>query len=347
MKDDLLKICNIYRSICESTWHGKPKGIKIKDLKKQYGLKQRDMLTLLRFLQDFMSLNSEDRYSFEIMRYPKQVEDESSNFWESDYEVDLGEGQGEFQNIKDTDYILIHDNVELLLEKLDETDVDRTNPDFVARIISENKEKWKEICNASFETDVLVNKAKNSLLQGKRREIKLDWLNAVLMKKYVNLTYKIPSNNIKTQRVVPLGFYYTYFSDEYRCIYLNEEEEVVEIEISNIVKVSILKERKEYSFDLAKYLYDIRTEDLVLRVYKEGNVVKKFTQQLTGYMFEIDEKDDYMQYRIKTDNVWLYEKVIKSYGRSIIVEEPQYFREYFRKETESALTYYLQLGDKY
>ena len=229
------------------------------------------------------------------------------------------------------------------MEKLDSKDIDINNQTFIKRLLADSKNNWKEISNVLIEKHFIVDKTENELLAGRKRELKILWINAVLMQKSATITYKMSAQKTKSELIIPLGLYYTYFSDEYRCVYMTEDGEEDELDLSDILNISITDKKKERNFNLNEYLFKIRTENLILHVYNEGNVIKKFNKQLKGYDFQTEEFEDYIRYSIKTDNVWAYEKTIKSFGRSIIVKEPEYFSEHFKKETEEALEFYSQL----
>ena len=229
------------------------------------------------------------------------------------------------------------------MEKLDSKDIDINNQTFIKRLLADSKNNWKEISNVLIEKHFIVDKTENELLAGRKRELKILWINAVLMQKSATITYKMSAQKTKSELIIPLGLYYTYFSDEYRCVYMTEDGEEDELDLSDILNISITDKKKERNFNLNEYLFKIRTENLILHVYNEGNVIKKFNKQLKGYDFQTEEFEDYIRYSIKTDNVWAYEKTIKSFGRCIIVKEPEYFSEHFKKETEEALEFYSQL----
>lgn len=64
-----------------------------------------------------------------------------------------------------------------------------------------------------------------------------------------------------------------------------------------------------------------------------GNPYGKFELQIVNEV-------EYDVFTFMTENPWQYNKIIKSFGKSVVVMEPDYIREDMIESTKEALSFY-------
>jgi hypothetical protein len=330
MKDELLKVCDLYKSVYVASRYGEEKGMSVKELKKKYGLKQRDIRVLLEYLASlaYMSRDSKYHVEFDVLRY-----DEKGKLLD-DVDIDYSE-------IDDEDYIYVYDRIDVIHEKLTDEDIDYNNETFLDKLNSiEDNPMWDKISNVTLD-NCIINKGKSSILSEELLKHKLSWIEAVLKQRKAKITHIVDGKKIE-ETVVPLGLYYIGLLNEYRCVYRDNNGYDQENDLQSVINICPSDEVCKRKFNLDSYLEKKRQKDLWLRVYKEGNVIAKLDRLLYDYKHSTSDMGDYLLYKIKTDDVWQFENVINGFGRSVIVEKPDDYRKHFEDEALEALNFLRQ-----
>ena len=98
--------------------------------------------------------------------------------------------------------------------------------------------------------------------------------------------------------------------------------------------------RKRIDFNIQEYIESIQTEKMTLRVFREGKVIDKLKNLLCDNKLQIVNEVEYDVFTFMTENPWQYNTIIKSFGKSVVVMEPDYIREDMIESTKEALSFY-------
>ena len=333
MDNELMRACALYCEICDYTINGNGRGMSIKEIRKKYGLKRREMAVLLQFLIEIADMES----CVEFVEY-----DTEGRIKETDLSnVDEAIGKTIGKKKKDV-YIRIMDrNAFMPKERLSQEDFHIQNKTFLQNLNQNDvSEVVKKISNVLEEdlVNFVVNKGekRNSLLE---RKVKHKLISAILYNRVTEITGY--GQDARKKKVHPVGLYYIKLLEVYRLVYYeiypNQKEEM---ELSQIKNVEILDETYDTKFNIYEYIEQKRTEKLILDVYREGNVVKKMDLILSEYDVQKDDKEDRIEYQFMAESADIFENVIKSFGRSVIVKEPTWLRDKILHSTEEILHFY-------
>lgn len=331
MDDELIKVCEMYNEICNRSQFGDRKGMSIKEIKKRFGLKKRDIVVLLQFLNDIADLDS----SIEFTKYwdNGEIDDDFD-----DFDIDSLDEYASDENI----YICIYENAHLLKNWITEEDINIQNDTFYHSLKKYDfAQVWDKISTVSDDRlhEFIINKnivEKDTT----EREIKLLLISAILNRNAVEMICYDEYRNRKRKKGYPLGLRYIKLLDTYKVILTENFKFSWKIDLSQIAKITVLNEQHDKSFDIYEYLKKKRIEKVVLEVYNEGNVVKKLDQFLSEFKVRKIKRESFWEYRFMVEDVWMLEKMIKSFGRSVIVKKPDYFREKIYNETKEILDFY-------
>lgn len=328
MENDLMKACSMYCEICERTNEGDEKGMPIREIKKKYGLKKRDIVVLLQFLLEIAELDS----SVEFIEYTEDGRAKDVNL--TDVENTAGKGDV---------YIRIMDRGAYMpKERMDGAEFNIRNSTLINNLNQiDISNILKEISNISEEelAPFIVNKGekRKNILE---KRIKQKLIYAILNRNVIQITEF--GEKVSKKKIYPLGLQYVKLLDTYKLIYsetLHQPEK--EMEILKISKIEILKEKYERKFSIHDFVRKKNTQKVVLFVYREGNVSTKLDLILSEYEVKKIEKQNYVEYHFWVENADMFEKMIKSFGRSVIVKEPEYLREKIYRNTKEILDFYM------
>lgn len=323
----IMDVCNLYRELCNNQ-----ADITIGELKKKYHLKGRDIVTLLNFLNDIYYKNDTPIickiYPGPPNRYEgKDLDDELDDDVNNEYGISIDEidydsmGAKEYNSYR----ILIEkNNIKFLKETLELTEESKRNVKFL---------------QATSEVEYVVNKSEFTSYTEAMKNRKVMWTNSILKKSMVQLIRTDGTKHICREKVLPVGLYYLAYIKEYRLIYLLNEK-ICEVALQDVKKIESVSETMDYEFDLNQYLKNRRQEKLLLKVYKEGNVLAKVAADFRGHDYSIREGEGYSEIEIHVADVFEYEERIKSFGRSVIVLKPEKLKESIHRDTLEALNWY-------
>lgn len=332
MKREILNTSNIYKAICLASSMGKKLGLSVGKLKKEYKMKPRDIKLLLSFLENFI-IDDNFYIQFEVYRLSNEIiaNDKFNNCtYEEliDYIEDVDLTQDDLTNDV---FIKIQDKIFILGEKIHEDNIDIRNASLI-QSIRDIGETWNKISNFQINEDYILIKESTDLLPKDKKSIKRNWINAIVKGHQVNLEYKFSSGRKKDKKVLPIGMYYNKFLTDYIYIYLEnlyEKKEYKDIYLSDISSIKVYDDDNSYSFDfnIDEYITSTQKEKIVLYVFHEGNVGKKLKSLLADNQLDVKYGKDYDIFTFMVEDSWQYMKVIKSYGRSVIVVEPEIIKE--------------------
>ena len=324
MDNELIKACDLYSEICNRSKDDHPQGMSIGEIRKKYGLKKRDIVVLLQFLVNVTDFS----YNVDFVKYNENGEPMGVDF--SNYEESAEDGDI---------YVCIYDKKAYTLKnRVNETDINIQNSTFYYKLHQNNVDaRLKEISalpEDSLEMFVINKGIKHkSVREGEK---KLQLIYAILNRKIVN----IACNNGIQKTVNPLGLRYMKLTDKYQLIYTENDGIIEEVSLSDLDQINISDETKNNIFDIFEYIKKKQTEKVVLQVYDEANVPKKLDMYLSEYDVQKEKKGTYIEYSFMAENAEIFENLIKSLGRSVIVQEPIYLREKIYQSAKSALEFY-------
>lgn len=331
MDNELMKACALYCEICDRTMHGKQKGMSIKEIRKKYDLKKRDVVVFLQFLIEIADLES----CVDFVEYDADGEIQEAEL----SDVDAAASNGEI-------YIRIMDHSAYMPKKrMDAEDLHIQNETLFQNLSQKDMaDILKEISNVAEEdlANFIVNKGdrRKHVLE---RKIKHKLLSAILNRNAVQVT--LYGENKKKKKIHPMGLRYINLLDVYHLVYYErDKDDIRKMELSEIAGADILDETFDTEFHIYDYIERKKTEKMVLDVYCEGNVIKKMDLILSEYnSVEKMEKDDHVEYKFMTEDAGMFENVIKSFGRSVIVREPIWLRDKILSSAQEILRFY-QMG---
>lgn len=327
MDNELKKACALYCEICDRTNYGEQKGMPIREIRKKYGLKKRDIVVLLQFLQEIADLD----YCVDFVVYNPDGHPEG-------VELSVIEEAATNSDI----YICIMDHRAYMpRERLDETDFNIQNETLFQKLSQNDvSDVLKEISNISEEDlkSFIINKGteRKNILEKKKKQ-KLVW--AILNRNAVQITAF--GEKKEKKKIYPLGLYYVKLQEIYKMVYSEQPGQTFkEVELPEIASVEILDEKHDMEFHIQNYIEQKKTEKIVLNVYDEGNVIKKMDLLLSEYKVQKLEKENYVEYDFMAENADMFENTIRSFGRSVIVKEPAYLRDKIYQSTKEILDFY-------
>ena len=333
MDEELKKACALYSEICNRSINGR--GMSVSEVKKKYGFKKRDVVVLFQFLIDIADLD----HCVDFVRY-------GSNNEIKGVEMDNLEESASDGSI----YILIYDKGAFLLQdRIDETEISLNNDTFLRSIkINGANTALKEISNVS-DTDELnpfvINKGlrKNTRIE---RCKKSKLIRAILEQNMVNIVIENEKHGIITKTISPLGLRYVKLLEKYELIYEENDKKIKSVDMSAITDIKLLEKKYSRSFNIYEYIKNERKTKMVFNVYDDGNVISKLDKILAEYDVSKQEKKDYIEYSFMVENADMFENLVKSYGRSVIVIEPASLRDKIYQETKKTFEFYETLSDE-
>lgn len=344
MSEAIFKTSEIYQSICSASAFGRQRGMSVKELKKEFGMKNRDILSLLSFL-DKLDISEDQMIRYDIYRLTDHYgkERESLIFDELDEEdieyIDLSEN-----NLGNDVYIRIEDYIETLNRQIEGLDI--TNASVIQKLGKYARDSWNRISSEKMNMEYVLIKGQQE--PGSEQSIKAGWIQAMLRGQKVQIQMELAGIH-KNIYVFPAGLYYNRFLDEYKCVYVDEKVvkkggklEYYEWSLKDIVRLMLVEDadRLYNDLDLEKYLKSIQREKMVLKVFREGRVGEKLKFLLSENQLKIQTGADADLFTFWTDDPWQYLKIIMGYGKSVVVLEPEDIREEILNRTEEALRYY-------
>lgn len=349
MSDGWLKASHLYQSICTASTTGRKRGMSVKEIKKSFHLKNRDVEVLLHYLNACAEEDDACSFHFEVYRLTPQYDGGKDHLsfeylTETDVEdVDLEEGE-----LDNDTYIRIEDSVRILREKLKETDMDWTNASFLHSIQEELKPVWNKISEARMDEDYVVLRKDDAARQPEFLQRKRDWIFAAVKGIAASMGQKAPGGRIRTVRVIPLGMYYNLFLKQYFCVYLDDKGEQNQIALDEICRLEPFwddeADPENIPFQIEAYRKRAQSIRMKIKVYKEGNVAKKLRILLKDNQLKVEEKEAYDLFTFMAEDADAYGQVLKRYGKSVIVTEPEQVRKDMAKSTKEALKYYEYLS---
>ena len=331
MDEELIKVCEMYNEICNQSQFGSQKGMSIKEIKKRFGLKKRDIVVLLQFLNAVADLDSS--VAFIKYRDNGEIDDEFE-----DLDIDSVDEYASDENI----FICVYENAHLLKNWITEEDINIQNDTFYHSLKKYRfAEVWEKISTVSddrFQSFIINKNVMEAVVF--EREIKLSLISAVLNRNAIDTVYYDDCQIRKRKKGYPLGLRYIKLLDTYKVIFTENFRTRQEMDMSRIAKVTVLKEHHDTFFDIYAYIKKKQTEKVILEVYNEGNVIRKLDQFLSEFKVRKIKRELFWEYHFMVEDVWMLEKMIKSFGRSVIVKKPDYFREKIYNETKEILAFY-------
>ena len=300
-------IVNMYGYICSK----QQKGVLVSNLIDKFNVNLKDIKDFIRVLDLFY-----EEIHYEI------INNEDSNLFEEDLNEYIDKNsiiiiQGYAYFLKSKYNPVINSNIYEILKYYNKGN---NIIDIIGKPIS-----YKYIDKSSTDENVL----------GESNEIKQNIINAIVENKYIELTYKNKANSLISINGYVLGIYYDEILNEYFVI-LND---YLEININSIVKFHILNKKINFKvkFDVGDYLKNKACNRLVLKVYKEANVIEKINFVFRNNKYTITNKNEYIIYNILVDNPFKYINIINNFGMSVIVMEPLDLREKIITQTKNAI----------
>ena len=306
-------------------------------------MKNRDIKSLISFLKNYDLLDSEIMVRYDTYKLTSNYTKEKDHLPLNELdEEDVEDIDLEGDVIDNEAFIRIEDSVMILQERMKEYDVDLTNASFIHSIRDEMNEIWNKISDVKMNADYVILKEERNILLENIRTIKREWILAVVKRKAVLMDYRISGMEVKSQKVFPLGLYYNKFLEQYKCVYYDEKEQCNEIMLDEIENIMMYEDqyRKRIDFNIQEYIESIQTEKMTLRVFREGKVIDKLKKLLCDNKLQIVNEVEYDVFTFMTENPWQYNKIIKSFGKSVVVMEPDYIREDMIESTKEALSFY-------
>ena len=186
--------------------------------------------------------------------------------------------------------------------------------------------------------------------QTEKETIKKMWIDAIIKHKILKIVTS-DGTAIENSEVKPLGLYYPDGSDRQRGVYKkivkteNSEEVIDEVEFDNIRDCTELKNRrfKPIPFSIKKYLNNKKQQYMLLRVYPQAHVLEKLKKVFIDNLQEESKSDGYVRVKVKTDDPMQYCKLLESYGKSVLVEEPKELQNQILENAKECLTFYEKL----
>lgn len=344
MNQALREASDIYQSICMESMTGRKRGISVQTLKKEYHMKKRDIKAMIAFLNSYDMAGDTVRFSYEIYKLTSGYTSEKDDLPfdcldEGDVEeVDLEEGQ-----IDNQTYIKIMDSVMILGEKMKEGNIDPANASLIHSIQNEMNQVWNKISDVKMDADYVIIKEERTALQTGMRAKKMDWVWAVVKGNVLCMKYRDAASKSVQETIIPLGMYYNRFLDQYICVYQKEDDTTQRgISLDQIDALEIQEDayRSGISFHIDEYIKRVQTERMVLHVYKEANVIKKLETLLCDNQLVQTEEEEYHIFTFMTEHARQYMDVINSYGKSVVVIEPEDLRQEILRSTKEALAFY-------
>lgn len=345
MKKEIFDAANIYKTICMASSIGKKWGISVGELKKEYKMKNRDINALLSFLQNYTMKNN-DYIQFEVYKLSHEFI-KNKEIYNYTYEelIDYLEEVDLTHDVLDNDvFIRIQDKVLILGEKINEDSIDVRNASLIQSIY-EVSESWNKISDFQMDEDYVLIKENIDLALKDKKNNKRNWINGIVKGYEISIVYKTPDVGIKQEKLLPMGMYYNKFLNRYICVYLEspyEAKNYKEIFLDEILSVRVHTDGIPYNFEfnIEEYITSNQIDKIVLYVFHEGNVSEKLKSLLADNQLDIKYGKDYDIFTFMTENYWQYIKVIKSYGRSVVVAEPEVVRKDIIDNINDALNIY-------
>lgn len=338
--EKLFQTGRMYSDICYASCYGNQWGSLVKELRKKYNLRMRDIRNFVEFMLAYDSYDGRS-FSYSIYRFWKNEEIPDANIpFESleSYEEILDE-----KEIDDDCFIRIVDDIIILQEKIAGLDINVTNASFVKRIREEVYSTWNRISDAKLNPEYIVNKKDEKNIPEHLVKSKKEWIEAAINCFQAVMQYRVGGGTKFYQKKVwPLGLYYDKFLQKYYCVYTLDYEECLEIELEDIFKISVQNQIGDmnFAFHIDEYIKKNQTEQMSLKVFHEAKVSQKLKTMLDENQLEVTEGKDYDIFTFRTDDPWQYLRIINGFGKSVIVEEPYYIREGVLDTTREALSYY-------
>ena len=346
-KTDNEKLCQVsrmYKDICRASYTGSCWGISVKELRDKYRLKKRDIAVLINFFTNYDIVN--DAVVYLIYRFVEgeKIPDRETKF--EDLDVDSYQEVFEEEDIADDCFIRIRDYFFIIQEKIDGESIDVTNVSFVKGMEGQIHDLWDSVSAVKLKPEYIVNKKGNPKIPEHSIEHKKDWVDAIVNCRSVEMKYSISGGKMKESQVIPLGLYYDKFLEEYNCVYESGSGEILEIELNQIRDITVLEEchETESAFRIDEYIKSGQACKMVLKVYHEAKVFFKLKDLLADNQLQIIEHDDYDIFQFMTRDPWKYLRIINGFGKSVVVQEPDYIRDSVLSAAKEALLYYEQEG---
>lgn len=195
-------------------------------------------------------------------------------------------------------------------------------------------------------TTIIDKRTKQTIAdQTEKIQIKETWTQAIIKHNILEIMIR-DGNIIENKEVKPLGLYFPEGSDCPRVIFLPvESKEIREIELDNIRRCTKLKNRrfKAVPFSIEKYLKNKKPQYIILRVYPQAHVLDKLKKVFSTNLQVDSETADFVRVKIKTDSPMQYCKLLESYGKSVLVEEPKELQNQIIENAKECLAFYEKL----
>lgn len=338
MNEELKQIFGTYKRICKGA--SDSKSLTVRELRKEYGIAKRDLLVLIEFFYTYYYFFDDYAFEFELLDGNKEgiktkVEIDSIE----DVKVAIEEIK---KRISDDWSIYINDCVEFSY-------VDKFSTDKPLIILEEHEktveEQLSDICDVDIELLSIIDKNK---LQEKILKLKTIIISAILNEKRIEIITKTSFGIGKKKIMEPCGLYYDSFLRKYFCICIDEYHIEQEIDLEDVANVKITNQSVHWkvNFDIDEYINKQQQCDMVIRVYKEGNVQKKLKELLCHNQLSIQEKEEFNVYSFKVSDEWLYAEKLKQYGKSVIIEKPQNVQQCEISDIQDAMELYKKLCSK-
>lgn len=348
MSKERLKASNVYQSICTASTTGRKRGMSVKEIKKSFHLKNRDLEVLLHHLTTCAEEDDACSFHFEVYRLTPHYE-AKKDYLSFDYldEADVEDVDLEDEKLNNDMYIRIEDSVMILREKLKEADIDWTNASFLHCIQEELKPVWDKISDARMDEDYVVIRGEGERRHTEFRRNKREWIFAAVRGLAVFLERKANGYGIRKSKVLPLGIYHNLFLDQYICVYQDEQGGRRSISLDEIGRLETAREDgadpENIPFQIESYRKQAQKIRMRVRVYREGNVAKKLRELLKNNQLKVEEKEEYALFTFMAEDAKPYGRALKRYGKSVVVVEPEEVRTDMAESTKEALRYYENL----
>lgn len=283
---------------------------------KKYNLKKKDIISFLKVMSNF----------------------ESIEFYY--YSPDENKIYEDFSEIEEDTIIEIRDELYTLNKKLCEDDsikLQEIVEDYCNKELNNLVEKIgnEEVFHMPYIVKgVGLNKNEESIKNKLKECIGFNNIIDIQLKEGANKTLR---------NVAPIGLYFNDVIQQYNVVITNKDGEVKELKLNNIGNIyDIYKEKNvlHLDFSIKNYLSLKRNIPMILIVFNEAKVIEKIESSFKNFMSECKKADEYNVYKIMVEDPLKYKDFINSFGRSIIVKEPIELRDTIIQETKNIIKKY-------
>lgn len=337
MNEELRQTFDTYKKIGKAASDGK--NLTVRALRKEYGIAKRDLLVLLEFFYTYYYFFDDYAFEFEILDGDKKrIKTKTEIVSIEDIKVVIEEIKN---RISDNWSIYVNDRVESYVTKF--------SNDKPLIVLEEHEktveEQLSDICDVDIELLSIIDKNK---LQQKILKLKTIIMSAILNEKRIEVITKTSFGIGKKKIMEPCGLYYDSFLRKYFCICIDERQVEQEIDLEDVANAKISNQSVQWKekFDIDDYVNKRQQCDMVIRVYKEGNVQKKLKELLRHNQLNIQEKEEFNVYSFKVSDEWMYAEKLKQYGKSVVIEKPQNVQQCEIADIQEAMELYKKFGSE-